>query len=229
MTGSEPHGTVTTVARHLGKILFVRVGKEPGPGSGQIDLRRRRRPSALRVRTEPCRRWTGSEAGACVASAAAVRWRHQANDAGSLTSPTRGLLPGTPGRPPRSRTEPRTSIRSATPRQRAARSASPQDEGRLAHHRPSWFAQGRGTRPAAAAQRRRTSHPVRCRPGHLHAFRKTVATRPKRPVHSARQVADQLGHANPSMTLVHRIGPRLVCAVRLLCAGPNGLACSEKC
>ena len=45
-----------------------------------------------------------------------------------------------------------------------------------------------------------------------HVFRKTVATRLDEAGFAARQVADQLGHANPSMTLDIYFGRHVVSA-----------------
>ena len=45
-----------------------------------------------------------------------------------------------------------------------------------------------------------------------HTFRKTVATRLDEAGFTARQVADQLGHANPSMTLDVYFGRQVVSA-----------------
>jgi integrase len=70
-----------------------------------------------------------------------------------------------------------------------------------------------GYRPATSAGRQR----VRCTSGPWswvtsHTFGKTVATRLDEAGLSARQVADQLGHANPSMTLDVYFGRQVVSA-----------------
>jgi integrase len=72
---------------------------------------------------------------------------------------------------------------------------------------------GTGYQPGSTADRRR----IRCADGPWswvtsHTFRKTVATRLDEAGLSARQVADQLGHANPSMTLDVYFGRQVVSA-----------------
>jgi integrase len=57
--------------------------------------------------------------------------------------------------------------------------------------------------------------PVRCTEASWswvtsHTFRKSVATRLDEPAFTPRQVADQLGHANPSMTVDVYFGRQVV-------------------
>ena len=74
---------------------------------------------------------------------------------------------------------------------------------------------GTGFRPATS--KTAAGRPVRCTEGPWswvtsHTFRKTVATRLDDAGFTPRQVADQLGHANPSMTLDVYFGRQVVSA-----------------
>jgi integrase len=74
---------------------------------------------------------------------------------------------------------------------------------------------GTGLQPATS--RTAAGRPVRCAEGPWswvtsHTFRKTVATRLDEAGFTPRQVADQLGHANPSMTLDVYFGRQVVSA-----------------
>jgi integrase len=74
---------------------------------------------------------------------------------------------------------------------------------------------GTGFEPATSTSA--TGRPVRCSEGPWswvtsHTFRKTVATRLDEAGFTPRQVADQLGHANPSMTLDVYFGRQVVSA-----------------
>jgi integrase len=74
---------------------------------------------------------------------------------------------------------------------------------------------GTGFQPAT--NRTAAGRPVRCAEGPWswvtsHTFRKTVATRLDEAGFTPRQVADQLGHANPSMTLDVYFGRQVVSA-----------------
>ena len=74
---------------------------------------------------------------------------------------------------------------------------------------------GTGFQPATSTTE--AGRPVRCTEGPWswvtsHTFRKTVATRLGEAGFTPRQVADQLGHANPSMTLDVYIGRQVVSA-----------------
>ncbi|WP_222193292.1 site-specific integrase [Modestobacter italicus] len=74
---------------------------------------------------------------------------------------------------------------------------------------------GTGLQPATSTTA--AGRPVRCAEGpwswvSSHTFRKTVATRLDEAGFSPRQVADQLGHANPSMTLDVYFGRQVVSA-----------------
>jgi integrase len=74
---------------------------------------------------------------------------------------------------------------------------------------------GTGFQPATSTSA--AGRPVRCAEGPWswvtsHTFRKTVATRLDEAGFTPRQVADQLGHANPSMTLDVYFGRQVVSA-----------------
>ncbi|MGY1844433.1 tyrosine-type recombinase/integrase [Modestobacter sp. SYSU DS0875] len=74
-----------------------------------------------------------------------------------------------------------------------------------------------GTDFQPGASRTAAGRPVRCAEGPWswvtsHNFRKTVATRLDEAGFTPRQVADQLGHANPSMTLDVYFGRQVVSA-----------------